>query len=58
MSPLRRIRELFTELMGWTNEELEAVDFIMASYISPFIPGAGERAVPGSAGAWPRGGRV
>lgn len=30
--------------MGWTNEELEAVDFIMASYISPFIPGAGERA--------------
>ena len=42
-SPLQKIRDLFSELMGWTGEELIPVDFVMAAYLSPFLPGSVEK---------------
>ncbi len=43
MSPLKTLRELYRELMGWQGEELMPVDFVMASYLSAFLPGAVEK---------------
>lgn len=42
-SPLQTLRGLFTELMGWEDEELMPVDFVMASYLTGFLPGAVEK---------------
>lgn len=44
MSPLETLRELFHELMAWEGEELMPVDFVMASYLTAFLPGAVEKA--------------
>ena len=44
LSPLKTLRELYSELMGWEGEELMPVDFVMASYLSGFLPGAVEKA--------------
>lgn len=44
MSPLETLRELFQELMNWRGEELMPVDFVMASYLTAFLPGAAEKA--------------
>lgn len=41
---LQTLRALFTELMGWTDEALLPVDFVMASYLSAFLPGSVQRA--------------
>jgi hypothetical protein len=43
-SPLQQLRELFHELMKWEGEELMPVDFVMASYLSGFLPGSVEKA--------------
>lgn len=43
-SPLKTLRELFREMMDWTDEELMPVDFVMASYLTAFLPGAVEKA--------------
>lgn len=43
MSPLKELRKLFRELMNWQEEELMPVDFVMASYLSAFLPGAVEK---------------
>ncbi len=42
-SPLETLRGHFTELMGWRGEELMPVDFVMASYLTAFLPGAVEK---------------
>lgn len=44
MSPLETLRGLFQELMAWEGEELMPVDFVMASYLTAFLPGAVEKA--------------
>lgn len=43
-SPLQELRGLFHELMGWEGEQLMPVDFVMASYLSGFLPGSVEKA--------------
>ena len=43
-SPLKTLRGLFHELMAWEGEELMPVDFVMASYLTAFLPGAVEKA--------------
>ena len=43
-SPLETLRGLFKELMAWEGEELAPVDFVMASYLTAFLPGAVEKA--------------
>lgn len=43
MSPLDELKKLFRELMDWEGEELMPVDFVMASCLSPFLPGAVEK---------------
>ncbi len=43
-SPLETLRSLFSELMAWKGEELMPVDFVMASYLTAFLPGAVEKA--------------
>ncbi len=43
-SPLEMLRDLFRELMTWEGEELMPVDFVMASYLTAFLPGAVEKA--------------
>lgn len=43
-SPLETLRELFHQLMAWKGEELMPVDFVMASYLTAFLPGAVEKA--------------
>lgn len=43
-SPLETLRSLFSELMAWEGEELMPVDFVMASYLTAFLPGAVEKA--------------
>lgn len=43
-SPLETLRGLFHELMAWEGEELMPVDFVMASYLTAFLPGAVEKA--------------
>ncbi|KKN58745.1 hypothetical protein LCGC14_0549240 [marine sediment metagenome] len=42
-SPLLTLRKLFAELMGWQGEELMPVDFVMASYLTGFLPGSVEK---------------
>lgn len=42
-SPLETLRELFQELMNWKGEDLMPVDFVMASYLTAFLPGAVEK---------------
>lgn len=42
-TPLGILREHFQELMGWEGEELMPVDFVMASYLTAFLPGAVEK---------------
>lgn len=42
-SPLNTLRGHFQELMGWRGEELMPVDFVMASYLTAFLPGAVEK---------------
>lgn len=41
MSPLNTIRELFRTMMKWRDDELGIVDFAVAAYITPFLPGGG-----------------
>ncbi len=43
-SPLKTLRNLFQEMMAWEGEELMPVDFVMASYLTAFLPGAVEKA--------------
>ena len=43
-SPLETLRGLFQEMMAWEGEELMPVDFVMASYLTAFLPGAVEKA--------------
>lgn len=43
-SPLETLREHFQEMMAWEGEELMPVDFVMASCLTAFLPGAVEKA--------------
>lgn len=42
-TPLEEIRKRFSTLMDWHGEELMPVDFVMASYLSTYLPGAVEK---------------
>ena len=43
-SPLQSLRNLFHALMGWEDEDLMPVDFVMSSYLTGFLPGSVEKA--------------
>lgn len=43
-SPLQHLRLLYKQLLGWEGDSLDGVDFVMASYLSTYLPGAVERA--------------
>lgn len=41
MTPLQTIRNLFGEMMGWGEDKLALIDFAVAAYCTPFLPGEG-----------------
>lgn len=44
MSPLQKLRELFHGMMNWDGEDLIPLDFVMACYLTPFLPGSVDKA--------------
>lgn len=43
VTPVEAVRQGFTELLGWTGDDLYPVDFAIASYLSTFLPGRTEK---------------
>lgn len=43
MSHLQTLRELFRELLGWKDSDLDGIDFLMSSFTATFFPGSVER---------------
>lgn len=44
LSPLQKVKNLYTEVFGWTGEDLIPIDFCFAAYMTPFLKGAIEKA--------------